>query len=186
MNLDYFNKIIVVKGDITTVDAEALVNAANNSLLGGGGVDGAIHKAAGPELLKACRKLNGCETGKAKITKAYNLNSRYIIHTPGPKYFGGKSGEKQLLESSYKNSMLIAKDFGCKSIAFPAISTGIYSYPKESACETALNTVFDFVDKESYYPVLYFVLFDDDNFNLYQKFILRLKNELQTAADRKF
>ncbi|HQE57648.1 MAG TPA: O-acetyl-ADP-ribose deacetylase [Spirochaetota bacterium] len=179
----FLEKIFITKGDITSFDVEAIVNAANTSLLGGGGVDGAIHKAAGPELLKECISLKGCESGKAKITKAYRLMAKYIIHTPGPIYKNGKSGESSLLESCYKNCMTLAKEYNISSIAFPAISTGVYSFPKEDACKIALKTVFAFVDKEKYFPTIYFVLYDDENFLIYKNEFEKVKNELQTISE---
>ena len=137
-------EIEVIQGDITKLAVDAIVNAANCSLLGGGGVDGAIHRAAGPELLQACIPLNGCETGKAKITPGFKLPAKFVIHTPGPVYRDGQHGEPQLLESCYKSCLALAEENGCEMVAFPAISCGVYGYPWEAATEIAVKTVREF------------------------------------------
>lgn len=134
-------RIELFLGDITTLKVDAIVNAANRSLLGGGGVDGAIHSAAGPKLLEECRSLNGCETGEAKITKGYNLPAKYVIHTVGPVYFSLQKNKEQMLSNCYFNSMKLAAQYGVKSIAFPCISTGVYAFPAEQAAEIALRSV---------------------------------------------
>lgn len=172
-------KIETVLGDITKqTDVEAIVNAANNSLLGGGGVDGAIHRAAGRELLAECRTLNGCETGEAKITSAYKLPCKYIIHTVGPIYRGGNSGEPQLLENAYKNSMKVALQNKIRTIAFPSISTGIYSYPLEQAAEIAVKTVNDFyMEHPNEFDCIRFVLFDKRTKQAYDNAIDKIKHK---------
>ena len=140
-------KLRVCAGDITKLEVDAIVNAANTSLLGGGGVDGAMHRAAGPELLAECRTLHGCPTGQAKATKGYRLPAKYVIHTVGPVWHGGRRGEAGLLADCYRNSMALALELGCRSVAFPAISTGVYRYPLEEASRIAVDTVLAFLEE---------------------------------------
>ena len=161
-------KIKIIKGDITKRETDAIVNAANRTLLGGGGVDGAIHRAAGKELLLECRTLNGCETGGAKITKGYNLKAKYVIHTVGPVWSGGDRGEEKLLASCYVNSLALAAENGVKSISFPAISTGVYGYPPEKAVKTAVTTVLNFLENNSGIDTVEFVCFDEQTYKLYE------------------
>jgi O-acetyl-ADP-ribose deacetylase (regulator of RNase III) len=164
-------KIELIRGDITTLKVDAIVNAANHTLLGGGGVDGAIHRAAGPDLLDECAKLNGCETGEAKITKGYNLNAQYVIHTVGPMWMGGMYNEHALLASCYQNSLKLAKDHNIKTIAFPGISTGVYGFPKDQAAFIAITEIKRFLKKNRGPEKVYFVTFDEENFKFYQSFL---------------
>lgn len=167
--------IQTVQGDITKVDdLESIVNAANHSLLGGGGVDGAIHRAAGPELLAECRGLGGCETGEAKITKAYNLPCAYIIHTVGPIWHGGNHGEPESLASAYRSSLRLAADYGIKTIAFPSISTGAYGYPVEQAAAIAVKTVKEFCTQNpGNIEIVRFVLFSSADFAVYNQAVMK-------------
>lgn len=157
------------QGDITKADVDAVVNAANSSLLGGGGVDGAIHRAAGPKLLEECRTLGGCPTGEAVMTKGYNLIARHVIHTVGPVWHGGDRGEDDLLANCYRNSLRLAAEAGLKSVAFPAISTGVYRFPTERACGIAVRTVEEFLRTDRGIEKVVFVCFDAATLGLYRK-----------------
>lgn len=161
-------KIELIQDDITQLDVDAIVNAANKSLLGGGGVDGAIHRAAGDELLEECKTLNGCETGQAKITKGYNLPAKFVIHTVGPVWHGGNDNEPELLANCYKNSLKLAVDNNLKTIAFPNISTGVYRFPKDMAAEIAIKTANNFLEQNKKIEKIYFVCFDQENYNIYK------------------
>ncbi|KXS43899.1 MAG: Appr-1-p processing domain protein [Methanohalophilus sp. T328-1] len=163
--------IRIIKGDITEQEVDAIVNAANNSLLGGGGVDGAIHKAAGPKLLDECRTLNGCATGEAKITHGYNLPAKWVIHTVGPVWHGGNNEEDRMLAKCYSNCLKLAAEEGIKTIAFPAISTGVYHFPIPRAAEIAINEVIDFLQETPVFDRILFVCFNDETFSNFNRLL---------------
>ena len=163
--------IEIIRGDVTNLDVDAIVNAANASLLGGGGVDGAIHRAAGPELLAECRTLGGCRPGEAKITRGYNLPARFVIHTVGPIWAGGKRGEPEILASCYRNSLQLASKNKIKTIAFPAISCGAYGYPIAEAARISVTTTQDFLATDNNIDKVIFVLFDKDTFETYRSLL---------------
>ena len=169
--------IKIICADITILKVDAIVNAANTSLLGGGGVDGAIHRAAGPELLEECRALKGCKTGQAKITRGYKLPAEYVIHTPGPIYQDGKHGEPELLASCYRNSLILAADFHCETIAFPCISAGVYGYPMEEAAVIALSTVYTYLTATKADMTVYHVCFNKQTEELYRILLSSMETE---------
>jgi len=179
------DKIEVVREDITRLNVNAIVNAANCSLLGGGGVDGAIHRAAGPELLNACELLNGCNTGDAKITSGFKLPAQYVIHTVGPVWNGGKNREKELLASCYRQSLQIALNYGIRSIAFPNISTGVYGFPKQEAASIAFETVLFFMTDHPEIEKVLFCCFDEENFAIYNNLTCNktIIKSVQSTAD---
>ena len=164
-------RVLLSREDITKMNVDAIVNAANSRLAGGGGVDGAIHRAAGPQLSEACKLLNGCETGSAKLTEGFQLPASYIIHAVGPIWRGGHSNERELLKSCYTTSLEIAAEKGCRSIAFPNISTGIYGFPKEEAAIIATQSVIDFAKHNNLPEIIYFVCFDEENYSLYKNIL---------------
>jgi O-acetyl-ADP-ribose deacetylase len=169
------NKIELIKGDITKLTVDAIVNAANSSLMGGGGVDGAIHRAAGPLLLEECKKIvrkqGGCKTGEAVITTGGDLPANYVIHTVGPVWQGGKQKEPELLAACYKNSLELAVENKITSLAFPNISTGVYGYPKQQAAEIAIHTVTEFLKENDFIDKVYFICFDEENYGLYESLV---------------
>lgn len=164
-------KISLKKGDITKLEVNAIVNAANRTLMGGGGVDGAIHRAAGPELKEACRRLNGCDTGDARMTGGFNLPARFVIHAVGPVWSGGGKNERELLASCYRRSLELAEEKGLKSIAFPNISTGVYGFPKKEAARIAIGTVRSFLEKPGSLKDVIFVVFDEENEKIYRELL---------------
>ncbi len=164
-------RIRLYKGDITKLELDAIVNAANQTLLGGGGVDGAIHRAAGPDLLKECKTLNGCGTGNAKITKGYQLPAKFVVHTVGPLWAGGNLDESLRLASCYRRSIEVAVENNVKTIAFPNISTGVYGYPKKEAAEIAISTITDLLKKHTEIELVIFCVFDEENYKIYQNLL---------------
>ena len=163
--------ITTTKGDITKLSVDAIVNAANTSLLGGGGVDGAIHRAAGHGLLEECKTLNGCKTGQSKITKGYNLPAKFVIHTVGPIWYGGNKNERELLKSCYITALNLAKENGIKTIAFPAISCGVYHFPLEKACKISIDTVREFISKNDCFEKIVFIDINDAIIDIYKKYL---------------
>ncbi len=172
-----FDRLSVIQQDITTLKVEAIVNAANSSLLGGGGVDGAIHRAAGPDLLTDCRDLNGCETGDAKSTFGYNLPAYYVIHTVGPVWKGGDQGEADLLASCYRRSLEVAVENDCPHVAFPAISTGVYRFPVDAAARIAVKAVIEFLANSDKIAQVIFCCFDEDSKSRHEQAISELSGK---------
>ncbi|MBA7542569.1 O-acetyl-ADP-ribose deacetylase [subsurface metagenome] len=164
-------KLTLKKGDITKLKVDAIVNAANSSLLGGGGVDGAIHRAAGPGLLSECKTLGGCPVGEAKVTSGYNLLAKFIIHTVGPVWHGGGDNEEKLLAGCYRNSLHIAENLKLRSVAFPNISTGVYRFPKRDAAKIALAQTYQFIEDTEFLEEIIFVAYDDENHAIYSKLL---------------
>ena len=170
MDKDILEKIVIQQGDITKLEVDAIVNAANTKLLGGGGVDGAIHRAAGPQLLEECRTIGGCPTGEARITGGYNLPARHVIHTVGPVY-SGKTQDKQLLTNCYLNSLTLAVENNLRSVAFPAISCGVYGYPIEDACKIAVDTSIEFLARNRSLEKIIFIQFSEKDYAVYNAYL---------------
>jgi O-acetyl-ADP-ribose deacetylase (regulator of RNase III) len=166
------DRIEIIQGDITNIKVDAIVNAANTSLLGGGGVDGAIHRAAGPELLAECKTIGGCPTGEARITKGYRLQSRFVIHTVGPIWSGGNNDEELLLKNCYINSLQLAVENDISTIAFPNISTGVYHFPKNKAAQIALTIIQVYLADNNHLENVIFCCFDEENFSIYQSLLI--------------
>ncbi|MFX0182059.1 MAG: O-acetyl-ADP-ribose deacetylase [Candidatus Hodarchaeota archaeon] len=175
--------IRLIQGDITKEKTDVIVNAANTSLRGGGGVDGAIHRAGGPAILQECieKYPNGCETGEARITSAGSMDAKWVIHTPGPIWRGGKEGEKKLLRNSYYNSLLLAKEYGARSISFPSISTGIYGYPIENASKVAISTVIDSLSQIEIQEV-HFVLYSTKDYQIYKENLKEILSKIKLES----
>lgn len=168
MGVRLTHRLSYLQADITTLDVDAIVNAADNALLGGGGVDGAIHRAAGPGLLEECRALHGCATGDARATGGHNLKARHVIHTVGPIWHGGDEGEAELLASCYRRALAIAHELGCKTIAFPAISTGVYGFPRRAAADIAIRTVSEWLADNDAIEEVVFCCFDRETAEIYK------------------
>jgi O-acetyl-ADP-ribose deacetylase (regulator of RNase III) len=173
MEKEILDRIEIMQGDITRLEVDAIVNAANSSLLGGGGVDGAIHRGAGPELLAECRTIGGCPTGEARITKGYKLPAKYVIHTVGPVY-SGKPADSRFLSSCYRNSLQLAVEKQAVSVAFPAISCGIYGYPIKEACKIAVDTVCNFLKENPSLKKVIFILFSSEDYEIYQDYLRKI------------
>ncbi|MBO9999337.1 MAG: O-acetyl-ADP-ribose deacetylase [Cyanobacteria bacterium SID2] len=172
------NRIEILNGDITALGVDAIVNAANNSLLGGGGVDGAIHRAAGSELLEECKTIGGCPTGEARITRSYNLPAQWVVHTVGPIWYDGTQNEEEMLAACYRNSLALAKEHGIQTIAFPAISTGVYRFPMERATNIAIRETVQFLQKNNQIAKVILVCYGDRAFKIYREALKNILSEI--------